>query len=60
MTTYMAHYEGWALFVDWDFLCLVDIKELADLTHDNCAVMCVQHDCVPKEATKMDGAVQTV
>lgn len=56
----MAHYEGWAQFVDWDFLCLVDIKELADLARDNYALMCVQHYYVPKEATKMDGVVQTV
>ena len=56
----MAHYQGWAMFVDCDFLCLADIKELADLARDNYALMCVQHDYAPKEAMKMDGVVQTV
>lgn len=60
LTPYLANYDGWAMFVDCDFLYLGDIKELTDLIDDNCAVMCVQHDYTPKETTKMDGAVQTV
>nr|GLL21176.1 protein CDI-like [Ipomoea trifida] len=60
LTPYLADYEGWAMFVDCDFLYLGDIKELRDLADDKYAVMCVQHDYTPKETTKMDGAVQTV
>ncbi|RVW77607.1 Protein CDI [Vitis vinifera] len=60
LTPYLANYDGWAMFVDCDFLYLADIKELRDLVDDNCAIMCVQHDYAPKETTKMDGAVQTV
>ncbi|MFS7974208.1 putative nucleotide-diphospho-sugar transferase [Helianthus anomalus] len=60
LTPFLAGYEGWAMFVDCDFLYLGDIKELFDLTDDKYAVMCVQHDYTPKETTKMDGAVQTV
>lgn len=61
LTPHLAGYQGWAMFVDCDFLYLGDIKELRDLCNDeNLAVMCVQHDYAPKETTKMDGAVQTV
>ncbi|CAN6567019.1 unnamed protein product [Malus baccata var. baccata] len=59
-TPHLENYEGWAVFVDCDFLYLVDIKELRDLTDDKYAIMCVQHEYTPKETTKMDGAVQTV
>ncbi|KAK7312135.1 hypothetical protein VNO77_35769 [Canavalia gladiata] len=60
LTPYLANFEGWAMFVDCDFLYLADIKELKDLIDDKYAVMCVHHDYAPKETTKMDGAVQTV
>lgn len=60
LTPYLAGYEGWAVFVDCDFLYLSDVKELYDLIDEKYAVMCVQHDYTPKESTKMDGAVQTV
>lgn len=60
LTPYLANYEGWAMFVDCDFLYLGDIKELRDLVDDRYAIMCVQHDYTPKEKTKMDGVVQTV
>lgn len=60
LTPYLANYDGWAMFVDCDFLYLADIKELVDLVDDKYAVMCVHHDYTPKETTKMDGAVQTV
>ncbi|KAE8734596.1 Protein CDI [Hibiscus syriacus] len=60
LTPHLANYEGWAMFVDCDFLYLADIKQLKDLFDDKYAVMCVHHDYSPKEKTKMDGAVQTV
>lgn len=60
LTPYLAGYDGWAMFVDCDFLYLADIKELTDLIDDKYAIMCVHHDYAPKETTKMDGAVQTV
>ncbi|KAL5726558.1 hypothetical protein ACHQM5_009595 [Ranunculus cassubicifolius] len=60
LTPHLAGFDGWALFVDCDFLYLGDIKELVELVEDRYAVMCVQHDYTPKESTKMDGAVQTV
>ncbi|EPS61659.1 hypothetical protein M569_13136, partial [Genlisea aurea] len=60
LTPYLAGFNGWAMFVDCDFLYLNDIKELIDLVDHKYAIMCVQHDYVPKETTKMDGAVQTI
>ncbi|KAK3010874.1 hypothetical protein RJ639_012092 [Escallonia herrerae] len=60
LTPFLANYEGWAAFVDCDFLYLGDVKDLRDLIDDKYAIMCVQHDYTPKETTKMDGAVQTV
>ncbi|MFQ6623790.1 hypothetical protein Gotur_003626 [Gossypium turneri] len=60
LTPYLANYDGWAMFVDCDFLYLADIKELTELINDKYAVMCVHHDYSPKEKMKMDGAVQTV
>ncbi|KAL8223650.1 hypothetical protein R6Q57_019125 [Mikania cordata] len=60
LTPFLANYEGWAVFVDCDFLYLGDMKDLRDLIDDKYALMCVKHDYTPKEATKMDGVVQTV
>ncbi|KAJ7571216.1 hypothetical protein O6H91_01G155500 [Diphasiastrum complanatum] len=59
LTPYLAGYEGWAMFIDCDFLYTTDIRELAELIDDRYAIMCVQHDYTPKTATKMDGVVQT-
>ncbi|GLJ53955.1 hypothetical protein SUGI_1153300 [Cryptomeria japonica] len=59
LTPFLAGFQGWALFVDCDFLYTADIKELAELIDDKYAIMCVQHDYKPKTATKMDGVVQT-
>ncbi|PKA60047.1 hypothetical protein AXF42_Ash009731 [Apostasia shenzhenica] len=60
LTPYLAGFQGWAMFVDCDFLYTDDIADLVALLDDRYAVMCVQHEYAPKEATKMDGAVQTV
>ncbi|CAN6252968.1 unnamed protein product [Urochloa humidicola] len=64
LTPHLAGYRGWALFVDCDFLFVADVAELvrliADADQRGAAVLCVHHDYAPTEATKMDGAVQTV
>ncbi|KAF6146232.1 hypothetical protein GIB67_011704 [Kingdonia uniflora] len=60
LTPYLPGFDGFAMFVDCDFLYLADIKELTDLIDESCAIMCVPHDYAPKERTKMDGVVQTV
>ena len=60
LTPYLAGYEGWAIFVDCDFLFTADIQELWALRDESKAVLCVQHDYKPTETTKMDGKPQTV
>ncbi|CAL4967408.1 unnamed protein product [Urochloa decumbens] len=64
LTPHLAGYRGWALFVDCDFLFVADVADLlrlaASASAGGAAVMCVHHDYAPMEATKMDGAVQTV
>ena len=59
LTPALAGFKGWALFCDCDFLWLGDIAGLVEYTQTPKAVYCVQHDYRPKEATKMDGAIQT-
>lgn len=59
LTPYLAGYEGWAVFVDCDFLFRKDIAGLLDYRDPTKALYCVQHDYQPKESTKMDGQVQT-
>jgi hypothetical protein len=60
LTPSLAKHAGWALFADCDFLWLADVADLVDYTRTPKAVFCVQHDYRPTEATKMDGAVQTI
>lgn len=50
---------GWALFVDCDVLALADVGALFALADPKYAVMCVQHDYVPRDALKMVGCWQT-
>ena len=59
LTPALAGFRGWALFCDCDFLWLGDIGGLADYAKGDKAVYCVQHDYMPKETHKMDGAVQS-
>ena len=55
---HLTDYDGWALFIDCDFLYMTDIRKLFQLRDDRYAVMCAQHDYTPKEGTKMDGQKQ--
>lgn len=52
LTPYLAGYQGWALFMDCDMIMLEDVARLWELRDDRYAVMCVQHNHVPKEETK--------
>lgn len=54
----LNNYDGWALFIDCDFVAVADVKKLFDQRDDKYAVMCAQHDYTPKETTKMDGQQQ--
>lgn len=59
LTPHLAGFQGWALFADCDFLFFGDVAKLGQYMNPAHAVACVHHDYTPKEATKMDGAVQT-
>lgn len=59
LTPFLAGFEGWALFVDCDFLYTADLRELVELIDGQHAVMCVHHDYTPKTTVKMDGVLQT-
>ena len=59
LTPHLAGYQGWAVFVDCDFLFFGDVAKLSAYMNPAHAVACVHHDYTPKEATKMDGVVQT-
>lgn len=54
----LTNFEGWALFIDCDFVAVADVKKLFAQANDQYAVMCAQHDYTPKEGVKMDGKAQ--
>jgi lipopolysaccharide biosynthesis glycosyltransferase len=58
LTPHLAK-EGWALFMDCDFMACADIAELFALADPKYAVMVVKHDYQPAEGIKMDGQIQT-
>ena len=58
LVPHLAGYEGWALFMDSDFLVTSDINELFECASPDAALLCVQHDYRPEETVKMDGRVQ--
>lgn len=59
LTPHLAGFQGWALFVDCDFLFFGDVARLEQYMNPDHAVACVHHDYTPKEATKMDGVPQS-
>jgi lipopolysaccharide biosynthesis glycosyltransferase len=56
----LNNFDGWALFIDCDFVFLDDVKNIFDQVDNRFAVMCAQHDYTPKEGVKMDGQQQTI
>ena len=56
----LMNYQGWAVFVDCDFLWTDDIQKLFDLRDESKAVMVVKHDYTPSGDIKMDGQQQHV
>lgn len=58
LVPYLMSYEGWAIFVDCDFLFTRDLAEIIPWLDDSKAVMVVKHDHVPSETVKMSGQSQ--
>jgi hypothetical protein len=58
LVPHLNNYQGWAVFVDCDFLFVDDIAKLFALADPKCAVQVVQHDYRPTQTIKMDGKQQ--
>ena len=52
LTPWLSGYSGWSLFMDCDMLVRGDIADLFNLADERFAVMCCQHDYVPRDETK--------
>lgn len=55
----LTEFNGWALFIDCDFLFVEDVAKLFELVDDKYAIMCAQHEYHPPPGRKMDGKQQT-
>ena len=53
-------FQGYAIFVDCDFLFLDDINSVFNEVDPKNAVSVVKHDYTPRDKTKMDGAIQHI
>jgi hypothetical protein len=60
LTPHLAGNEGYAIFVDCDFLFLTDIRKVLAEIDPSKAVSVVKHDYQPTENMKMDGCVQHI
>jgi len=54
----LADFDGWALYVDCDFLFMADVQRLFHLAEEHYAVMCVQHNYEPNSGLKMNDKPQ--
>lgn len=55
---FLCDFQGWALYVDCDFLFTKDIAKLIPFMKDKYALICVKHNYAPKNTVKMDGQKQ--
>jgi hypothetical protein len=58
LVPYLCGYQGKAVFMDNDMLCLGDVKELDELPMSGLALRVRQHDYQPPEGVKMYGVAQ--
>lgn len=59
LVPYLNNYDGWAVFVDCDFVFVDDVAELLNQAEPSKAVQVVQHNYTPPQGVKMDGKAQT-
>ena len=52
LVPYLMNFNGWAIYVDGDMICVEDIKN-SDLRNDKYVVQVVQHDYKTKIAKKI-------
>lgn len=53
LVPYLCNYQGWALFLDLDMVCLTDIAKLFDFCDDRFAVMVSKNDLKFERASLM-------
>jgi hypothetical protein len=58
LTPWLTGHEGYAIFVDCDFLFTGDVRIILDEIDPAKALHVVQHDYVPSKSVKMDGQAQ--
>lgn len=54
---FFVGFEGWVVFVDCDFLYMIDVWELVEFVDDQFVIMCVKYNYIFKVIVKMDGVV---
>jgi lipopolysaccharide biosynthesis glycosyltransferase len=59
LVPHLCGFEGKAVFMDNDMVCLGDIRELDDLDMQDLALRVVKHDYTPAATLKMNGVKQT-
>ncbi len=59
LVPYLNNYEGFAIFMDDDFLWDSDISEMLQLVDPDKAVHVVKHEYEPKSKSKQNGNLQT-
>lgn len=59
LVPHLCNFQGLALFLDNDMLCLGDVREIAELDMAPYALRVVQHDYQPSNTVKMYGCPQT-
>jgi lipopolysaccharide biosynthesis glycosyltransferase len=59
LVPHLCGFRGKAVFMDNDMLALGDVKELAELPMESCALRVVKHDYQPSTTVKMYGCPQT-
>ncbi len=59
LVPYIMNYQGWAIFMDCDILCQVDISKLWEKRDEKYSLLCVQHEHIPQETIKFQGETQS-
>jgi len=59
LVPHLCNYEGWAIFVDCDFLCRWDIADLWQLRDEDKALQVCKHPWEGREGIKYLGTTQT-
>ncbi len=59
LVPWLCNFEGWALFIDADMVCLGDLAEIWDLRDNQYAIQVVKHQHHCETGLKFQGEPQT-